>query len=278
VNRWVHIRVNGARTMSNPPEAHISPPVNEGVLPGQVILPAMGMFTFQQKGKEDREVPRFPRVMFFEPTTDAIPSREGWLNTMSQVLGQAINHAAGIMGITTTAPIPTDQDDHHAMLHFDITVAPTNVRRCVGLCRSHHGHENKARIQICPSIECPIEVAHILLHEMVHAFTQGHGHRGNFTKIMKFLDSNSPMTATTAGDAQSDWLTIVLQYFPEWSDVHKPFLVTPRGKRGKGSRMIKVGPCPNCECVFRLSKKWLDMCHWEPCCPVCGTDNIGVEE
>ena len=263
--------------MSNPQEA-ISPPVNEGVLPGQVILPAMGTFTFKQKGKQDLEVPRFPRVMFFEPNTEALPSREGWLNAMSAVLSQAINHAAGIIGCPTTAPVPVDEEDHHAMLHFDITVAPTNVRRCVGLCRHSHGHENKARLQICPSLECPIQVSHVLLHEMVHAYTEGDGHRGRFREIMKFLDSDGPMTATTAGESQADWLTIILQYFPEWSEVHKAFLVTPRGKRGKGSRMIKCGPCPYCECVFRLSKKWLDMCDWSPACPVCVAEGLPVEE
>ena len=250
--------------MSRPPEATMSPPVNEGVLPGQVILPAMGTFTFKQKGKPDREVPRFPRVMFFEHNTEAKPSREGWLNAMSSALSQAITHAAGIIGCKTTAPNPKDQDDHHAMLHFDITVAPTHVRRCVGLCRHASGSENKARIQICPSLVCPIEVSHVL--------------RGRFTKIMKFLDSNGPMTATTAGLFQEEWLTEILSHFPEWSDVHSPFLVTPRGKRGLGSRMIKCGPCPRCECVFRLSKKWLDMSDWAPSCPVCQMEPIPVQQ
>lgn len=235
-------------------DAHLwieAPPENETELEGMVKLPAMGPF---------------PPVLFSTGTFDnAIGQREQWLTVLSIPLLHAIKHAAK----------ECDIEVNEAKDGFDITVAPLTSRRCIGLCRYSHGCNGRSRIQIDTSLTDPVQVAHVLLHEMVHAMTEGDGHRLRFPKIMKYLDTTGKMTASSPGDLQTGWLTILLSYLPEWSDIHKPFAVVRRGQRGKGSRMVKI-QCIEEECgaVWRMSRKWIATLL---CCPCCESSEVVVE-
>ena len=217
--------------MAHTPKAETSPPENVSPLDNMVML---------------EEFKRFPKV-FFPKAKMAEPNREAWLQTLSHPLSQAARKIAEREGI--------ELDVVTADIGFDFAVAPLTAQNCIGICRHHHAHEGKVRIQIDSGLECPILVAHVLLHEIVHAYTVGDGQKGRFRKLMKALDSDGKMTATTAGEEQAEWLTYVLSHLPEWSDMHKPFTVPKRGKRGKGSRLLKF-ECFECGCVFRITRKW----------------------
>tara|TARA_Y100000401_G_scaffold115523_2_gene119430 strand:+ start:2312 stop:3112 length:801 start_codon:yes stop_codon:yes gene_type:complete len=153
---------------------------------------------------------------------------------------------------------------------FDVAVAPLEKksRGCLGICRHATKHGDRARIQINPSLtgneftneygiphgNDAVYLVHVLLHEMVHAYTEGHGHRGYFSALMKRLNSAGKMTASYPGDMQSHLIsTRVLPYLPRYTDLHVPFEVTPRGKRGKGSRLVKLET--GCGLVLRASRK-----------------------
>ncbi len=47
----------------------------------------------------------------------------------------------------------------------------------------------------------PLDVLHVLLHEIIHAETPGAGHKGEFVRLCKEAGLVKPWTATTAGDA-----------------------------------------------------------------------------
>ena len=149
-------------------------------------------------------------------------------------------------------------------------MAPITSRRCIGVCYgASEDRQEKARIVIDVSLECPVRVIHVMLHELVHAYTNGDGHRGRFPKIMKALGSEGKMTSTVEGDKQAEWITErVLPLLPEWSSVHSTWAFKRRGQRGKGSRLIKV-QCKECECIYRMSQKWIEIAYIRLSCPAC---------
>jgi len=99
-------------------------------------------------------------------------------------------------------------------------------------------------------------VADILLHEMIHCVFPFDGHRGGFYHLAKAVGLNGPMTSTTASEALKQRINkevvSVLGRYP-----HKKVKLTPRGQRGKGSRLI-LCQCPECGCKLRLSRMWID--------------------
>ena len=200
---------------------------------------------------------------FLEPTTERFPmvainaaallkthvnTRESWLQVMSRPLQAAIELAAADLNIELT---PHDGG-------FDFACAPiTHSKNCIGECRHAEYHEGKARIQVDTGLEDPKMVLHVLLHELIHAFCPEDGHRGRFPKIMKRLNSVGKMTESNYGYEQMAWFDMLLDNIRPWAEVHKPFAVTPRGQRGKGSRLIKC-ECLSCGFVMRTTRKHID--------------------
>ena len=99
-------------------------------------------------------------------------------------------------------------------------------------------------------------VADILLHEMIHTVFPYDGHKGGFRTLAKAAGLEGKMTATIASKALNERINKevikVLGRYP-----HKEVKLIPRGKRGKGSRLI-LCECPDCGIKLRLSRKWID--------------------
>lgn len=98
-------------------------------------------------------------------------------------------------------------------------------------------------------------VADILLHEMIHTCAPRAGHGGAFKQIAHTLGLVGKMTATTASEelrtAIWEQVVSVLGKYP-----HAAVKLTPRGQRGKGSRLVKV-TCPVCAFNMRTTRKWI---------------------
>jgi len=98
-------------------------------------------------------------------------------------------------------------------------------------------------------------VADVLLHEMIHSCARFHGHKGAFKQIATTMGLTGKMTATVATDDLRlriwDDVVSVLGRYP-----HAKVHLTPRGQRGKGSRLIKC-VCPSCSFNFRTTRKWI---------------------
>lgn len=106
-------------------------------------------------------------------------------------------------------------------------------------------------------------VAQILLHEMIHACTPYHGHRGQFRRLATLIGMTGKMTATVAGeDLESRLISEVVN--PLGKFPHKA--VTNVVQR-KGSRMLKV-TCDECLIVLRASYSVCDMIT-KGNCPSC---------
>jgi hypothetical protein len=237
---------------------------------------------------------RFPFLNIIGPvdTRNVITTREGWLERAAEIMYPWIIGAAEAerdhreIQLADGARIQ-QYELKHPPSGFDVAVAPIEKAQkgCVGICRMPSFHGGRARIQIAPRLsgkegswDDETYIVHVLLHEMVHAVTEGHGHRGAFRAIMKRLNSAGKMTATYPGDVQEHAIkTRVLIHLPRYADIHTPFSVPKRGQRGVGSRMVKVW-CPNelCGIIMRASGKVCEQIHMQPC-PACEEAPLHVE-
>jgi len=242
---------------------------------------------------EQRLIDLFPFLQSYGPIEDRkITTREGWLERASELMMPWIIGAAEAEKAQRTILIENGAklrlyDLKHPPSGFDVAVAPIEKasRGCVGVCRHPSFHGGRARIQIAPILSGEEDswmdqtyICHVLLHEMVHAFTEGHGHRGAFMAIMKRLNSAGKMTSSSAGDVQAYAIrTQVLPHLPDYTTLHVPFSIPKRGKRGVGSRMVKIF-CPDesCGIIMRASGKVCESIHMQPC-PACEESPLHVE-
>ena len=107
--------------------------------------------------------------------------------------------------------------------------------------------------------ESSARIADILLHEMIHTCFPFDGHKNGFRDLAHAVGLDGRMTATIASPALTERIenevVKVLGRYP-----HEGVQLIPRGKRGKGSRLIKC-ECGECGAIIRMSRKTIDMCY-----------------
>lgn len=215
-------------------------------------------------------------------------TREQWLNEVANIVTPRLNDARRLA--ISKAP------DNHAvhrttefkphLVSYSCSLVTGGLAKTGELAHAHtidaglptQRHEIRMGVNLgSESALDSCRVADVLIHEMIHCMAVGHGHRGGFPAICKAVGLTGRMTATVATEDLTFWLlenvVEVLGQYP-----HQAVQLTPRGRRGIGSRSIKV-QCDDadCGCVFRLTRKWIDLCPMaSPYCPVCGgTTTIG---
>ena len=207
----------------------------------------------QEWGRETRS--STPVWVWPEPSQQ---TREEWLNQASKWARVFIETTAFRHGIEIEWP----EGD------FDLAVAEIEgkgLKNAIGVCRQSYASEGRARIRICPSMDDEVYIVHVLIHEMVHACTEGDGHRGRFPRLMKALGSAGNPTATIAGPEQSETIMAeVLPYLRPYGEIHIPYKVLKRGERGKGSRLKKI-ECECCGIIMRASRMVCDVVNGGPC-------------
>lgn len=124
-------------------------------------------------------------------------------------------------------------------------------------------------ILIVPTLDEPVRILDVVLHEMVHASDNGASkHSGYFRKTAVALGLEGKMTATVAGDELRERLTKLAS---KLGDYPHAALNPSAGTVGKqGTRMIKVA-CPDESCGYtvRTTMKWIQV--GLPTC-MCGTE------
>jgi len=102
-------------------------------------------------------------------------------------------------------------------------------------------------------------VADILLHEMIHTISYGHGHKGLFRWCAVGVGLEGKMTSTVASKECKEKIDgevlKVLGRYP-----HKAVKLLHRGQRGKGSPLKKCY-CRFCEINFRMSHKNISLAY-----------------
>lgn len=152
---------------------------------------------------------------------------------------------------------------------------PKGSRNAVGQCwNAKCSKDETFEIFIHPSVSNAEEVAHILLHELIHAAVGLEcKHRGAFKKAATTVGLEGPMRATVPGDelkAKLYRLTKPLGAYPHAE------LVAKDGPKKEGTRMLKL-ECPGCGMVIRTTKKWIETTGAPTC--ACGCEEpFAIEE
>jgi len=124
-------------------------------------------------------------------------------------------------------------------------------------------------IFISPLIDQGDKALEILAHELIHAVDDcKHGHRKQFTQIMKKIGLAGKPTATHAGERLHDEIAQIVELLGEYP--HSK--LSPPAPKQK-SRQLKA-TCDECGAVWRMSKKWLEQAAF---CPVCGEQHIIID-
>ena len=113
---------------------------------------------------------------------------------------------------------------------------------------SHH-------IFISPTLSTATDVLPVLLHELIHAADDCESqHKGEFRKAWKALGfTDKPTTSVPGSDLKAALRTLAgeLGKYPHSK-------LNPIGdQKPQTTRMLKVS-CPECGCVIRMTRKWLD--------------------
>lgn len=133
-------------------------------------------------------------------------------------------------------------------------------------CSADGSHETF----LSPVLADPVEVGATLVHELVHhAVGVEAGHKGPFRTLALAVGLVGPMRATTAGPELAGRLhTLAAELGPY---PHAP-LAGGSGRKKQTTRMLKVS-CPDCGCVARMARQWLEQAGT----PTCGCGGEMVE-
>jgi hypothetical protein len=118
-------------------------------------------------------------------------------------------------------------------------------------CSADGSHETF----LSPALADPVEVGATLVHELVHhAVGVEAGHKGAFRKLALAVGLTGPMRATTAGPALRERLHALCERLGPYPHAA---LHGSDGRKKQGTRMLKVA-CPDCGCLVRMARQWLD--------------------
>ena len=182
-------------------------------------------------------------------------NREAWLKRAAKLLTPTLEAAGS----------PPPLNIRYSCGWPGVNKGGKRIGECWASTASKDGH---FEIFISPSIDDPLRVLDILLHEMVHACVGLEcGHKGEFKRVAKSVGLKGKMTATHAGEELKENLVNLCRELGEYphAELKKAH---HSGPKKQGTRLLKV-VCPTCEYTVRITQKWLNI--GLPVCP-CGTD------
>lgn len=183
-------------------------------------------------------------------SNEVVVVREQWLNAL-----------AGEMRTELFRPIEVPVTDK-VRVSVGFPLRKGKGQHAIGQCFtdtvSKDGH---FEVFISPELNTPLEVAEVLLHELVHAAVGiPAGHKKPFAVVAGKLGLEGKMTATYAGKPLTAKLGQIITTLPKWP--HAAIDITMM-KKGSGppkqsTRMLKVVCMKACGFYFRTTQKILD--------------------
>tara|TARA_Y100001963_G_C6749384_1_gene433332 strand:+ start:334 stop:909 length:576 start_codon:yes stop_codon:yes gene_type:complete len=157
---------------------------------------------------------------------------------------------------------------------------PSNIRVTCGWCSTGNASQKRAKrigecfsasasndatieIIISMAIDNPMDVASILVHELVHAVVgNDKGHGKIFRECALKVGLTGKMTATVLSETLEERLKPIVADLGNYPHATLNMYET---RKKQATRMLKV-KCPTCAYQVRLTRKWLDV--GAPNCPV----------
>lgn len=249
-----------------------------------IVVPSLNLdfgLPLVDEEKQEREEARPEKPFEAAPSCDEMnalvplstttpENREAWLTETARMIYPVIDAVAQSFA-KDYRPVPFDD---FAFACSITSGGSTQMRKVAGEIHYAEGTGNgKHEVRIAPSQDDSVQVLGVVIHEMIHAFAIGDGHRGDFARIARFIGLKGKMTATYVekdaekGDRLRCVVDSIIKIVGEYPH-QKVRAPVPRGKRGIGSRMLKI-VCTECDLVMRASSmqaEKIDRCD----CPVPG--------
>jgi hypothetical protein len=201
-------------------------------------------------GARDERTGRFVREV--KPAQPADGTREAWLMALAGRLRPRFE----AVGATVPAEV-------RLSCGWPSKGATASRNRRIGECwHAQCSADGTREVFISPTLADPVEVAAVVVHELVHAAgLMGHG--SDFARVARAVGLTGRMTATVAGDALLADLAVLVAELGEYPHA----TLTPGDNLKKQStRLLKV-MCGACDYTVRVTAKWLEVGF--PTCP-CG--------
>jgi len=132
--------------------------------------------------------------------------------------------------------------------------------------------DKHCEVFISPTIDDPVLILGVLLHELVHcAVGVKCGHKGKFPIIAGKIGLLGPWTSTTAGESLNARLTKWAERLGEYP--HGKLEKMDNGRKKQATRLVKCW-CDECGYTVRSTLKWLLLAA--PTCPDEECPNYGV--
>lgn len=204
---------------------------------------------------------------------DALPivklTREGWLMAAAELIWPRVIEAGGTRperyrvacGWPSSSPL----------------MRLSSAKRTLGEAWHAGSDDNTREVFISPALDNPVEVMDVLGHELGHAALPALdkkgkpvGHGPIFAALMKGIGwTNGKPTTARAGDEALEWLAGLAKQLGPYP--HKKLDRMPVGKQK--ARLMKV-ECPDCGCIARMTRVWIDT--YLPTCG-CGATMVSAE-
>lgn len=131
--------------------------------------------------------------------------------------------------------------------------------KVIGQCFPKITGEGAHHVFISPTLSTATAVLPVLLHELVHAaddcgVESGKPHGKVFTKAIRALGLEGKPTATVPGKELRATLKALAGELGKYPSTR---LNPSQYSKPQTTRMLKVS-CPECGCVVRMTRKWLD--------------------
>jgi hypothetical protein len=126
----------------------------------------------------------------------------------------------------------------------------------VGECWDGESAEDGVpQVFISPVLRDTVKVLATLAHELVHAIVgNDEGHTGAFAKLARAIGLEGKLTATHAGEALEARLREIAERLGDYPHA----ALRPRVKETKQTTRLRKASCPECECIIRITAKWID--------------------
>ena len=188
------------------------------------------------------------------PRTRTLPTREAWLAALADELRPMFGRHK--------AAIPP-------RIRFSCGWPSRRIRKVIGECWAPTAAaDGVTQVFVSPALHDPIDVAAVLVHELVHAAVgPDAGHGAAFARVAKRLGLVGKMTATKAGPQLREVLADRVRWLGPYP--HGALQLGAGREPKQGTRMVKL-TCPDEDCGYtvRTTAKWIAV--GLPRCPVDG--------
>jgi hypothetical protein len=176
-------------------------------------------------------------------------NREAWLAALVEALKATVSKVGELPPYRIACGFPSKR----------AAARDPTVGECWPASRSQ---DDTFEIFVSPALDDPFDVAHTVLHELLHAVVgPEHGHKGPFKRAMRRVGLIGRASSSMPGD---ELASLIRGHILPNLGPYPHARLDPSRIARQGTRLIKAS-CAQCEYTIRLARKWLRVAP--PLCP-----------